>query len=380
MISKTGIHVDENSSFTNPLVYEENGQVNHVVADNLTPETRYYTRGYVISDGTTVYSGNIKSFVTESPDYFTFSNPNNSSITVTLTKNGGANPISGETSLDDGQTWTAFNFSGVTSQTWTIPAGEKLKFRGNNSTFSTTNSKYYNFTCSSDINVSGNIMTLLDKNGLSTILPWYCFYNLFANMTKLDNFGLVMKAKNIGFYSCFGMFYQCSGLTNPPDFSYVETIGTDGLAWAFHGCSNLIDPPDLSNVITIGHEGLYCCFLSSGLVTAPDLNNVTSIGYSGMASAFNGCSALVEGPDLSNVTSVGNEALSSCFSACSSIYEVTAPNISDLTVDNILNNWLYNAGTSVPSGVTKVVNIPTGTTITPDSTSGIPIGWDKIEY
>lgn len=461
MISKTGIHVDTASNFTNPLVYEENGQVNHVVADNLTPSTRYYTRGYVISDGTTVYSGNIKSFVTESIDYLTFSNPNNTSINLTLTKNGSPAAISGETSIDGGQTWTAFGFSGVTSQTWSIPAGEKIKFRGTNSTISSSYYDYYQFSSASIIEVSGKISTLLYYATSPSIFQSNCFNRLFENMTGLDNAGLIIDFSYINqeffgstfkgctslttspdfssvteiysggldhcfdgctslttppdlsnvtffdnnamsscFYNCtslatppdfgsmsnFGTgafdscFYNCTSLTTPPDFSNFTSISDFGLSNCFHGCTSLTTLPDFSNITSIGDYGLQQAFYNVPFTTSPDFSNVTSIGDYGLYFCFFDCASLETGPDFSNITSSGEYGLSHCFDGCSAIYEVTAPNISDLTADNILDNWLYAAGYNVPVGTTKVVNIPTGANIIADSESGIPIGWDKNEY
>jgi len=246
MITKTGIHVDESSSFTNPLVYEENGQVNSIVADSLTPDTRYYTRGYVISDGTTVYSQNTKSFKTAPPEYLTFSNPDTTNdITLTLIKSGSPTGVKLETSLDDGRNWTNVDMTGVNSQSFLIPAGKKLNFRGNNSAFSTGANNYYQFQCQSDILASGNIMTLIDKTGLSLEIPnAYCFYSLFKGMSKLENAGLILPATTLRDYCYAHILDGCSSMTTPPELPAVE-LAVGCYQYAFNACTLLEYSPEL---------------------------------------------------------------------------------------------------------------------------------------
>ena len=103
------------------------------------------------------------------------------------------------------------------------------------------------------------------------------------------------------------------------------------------------------------------------LISAQNLNfgNVTSIGQQGLSYCFCGCSSLTTAPDLSNVTIIGQSGLNSCFYGCSNLTTVTAPNISDLTANDVLVNWLKNAGGSATG--TKTVNVPTGATIETNS-------------
>ena len=63
-ITKTGVEIDTDPMFSNPTAYEENGAVNSVAVDTLTAETTYYVRGYVIWNGTTIYSSNSLNFTT----------------------------------------------------------------------------------------------------------------------------------------------------------------------------------------------------------------------------------------------------------------------------------------------------------------------------
>ena len=63
-ITKTGVEIDTDPSFSNPTAYEENGAVNSVNVDTLTAETTYYVRGYVIWNNTKIYSSNTLNFTT----------------------------------------------------------------------------------------------------------------------------------------------------------------------------------------------------------------------------------------------------------------------------------------------------------------------------
>ena len=63
-ITKTGVEIDIDATFSNPTAYEENGAVNTISVDTLTEETTYYVRGYVIWNGQTIYSANTLNFTT----------------------------------------------------------------------------------------------------------------------------------------------------------------------------------------------------------------------------------------------------------------------------------------------------------------------------
>lgn len=65
-VSKTGVEIDIDATFSNPTSYEENGAVNSVAVDSLTAETTYYVRAYVIWSGQTIYSTNTLNFTTGS--------------------------------------------------------------------------------------------------------------------------------------------------------------------------------------------------------------------------------------------------------------------------------------------------------------------------
>lgn len=140
------------------------------------------------------------------------------------------------------------------------------------------------------------------------------------------------------------------------------------------------DPAVFPTITSIGSCGLASLFNGMTTLTkAPNFSSITTISSFSLMSCFSGCTSLIVGPDFSNITSItGAQAVSFCFGSCSKISDVTAPNISDLTQNNILYNWLEYAGSQAAG--TKVVRVPTGSTIDTNSNSGIPTGWTRVDY
>ena len=363
MITKTGIHVDESSSFTNPQIYEENGEVNHVVADNLTPSTRYYTRAYVVSDGTTIYSGNIKSFETlaPAPDYFTIKNEYAGQNNITLTKNGYPNDIVLEYTVDNGNNWISYN-SSIGNLTVTLNQGQSVKFRGTNSAFSESETKYFSFDGSQMYSVSGNVMYLVDSTGNTSTMPSYMMCKLFYESSHLKNasnlnFGnvtyLSLYALDAAFEDCYNMeaapdfssittigphslsrAFALTFFTNSPDFSNVTTVSSGGFSYAFYSNQSLVVGPDFSSLTSLEDPyqtgaHFYGAFYDTGLTSGPDFSGLTSIPVSAFYQCFKNCSSLLTPPDFSNVTRVNNDGLEEAFMNCSSL--TSAPDFSSVT-------------------------------------------------
>lgn len=66
IVTKTGIELDTDPSFSNPIRFEIDGAANSVDVSGLEMDTQYYVRGYVIWNGQTIYSANSLNFTTES--------------------------------------------------------------------------------------------------------------------------------------------------------------------------------------------------------------------------------------------------------------------------------------------------------------------------
>ena len=64
IVTKTGIELDTNPGFSNPIRFEIDGCANSVDVSGLEMDTQYYVRGYIVKDGSTIYSNNVLEFRT----------------------------------------------------------------------------------------------------------------------------------------------------------------------------------------------------------------------------------------------------------------------------------------------------------------------------
>lgn len=253
----------------------------------------------------------------------------------------------------DGVNWTSYDLT--TKPSVNVNPNSNIYLRGTNFKNNMTSDSVINFN--KDYTVGGNFMSLSN-------------YLTMSSVTTIDSNNNIRYA-----------FQNQTHLVSAGDLNLgnVSSIGYQGFDNVFLSCTSLTTGPDLSNVTTIGGSGLTSTFrYCASLTTSPDLSNVTSIGSQGLLNVFGSCTSLTTGPDLSNVTSIGSQGLSYAFGNCYKLSTATAPNISDLTQNSVLEFWLYRAGTSAAG--TKTVSVPTGATITTDSDSGIPSGWTRVDY
>lgn len=236
-ITKTGIWVDTSNSFTNPLIYEENGQVSSIVADNLTSNTFYYVKGYIISDGVTIYSDNTRTFSTSEPDYLTFYNNDVSDVLLMLKKNGTPHDVVLEYSTD-GINWVTWR-SAIGDLSVRLAQGDKVLFRGDNNSFCEADQGYYNFSADGLVNCSGNVMTLVDSTGTSLQIPCVgCFYGLFMNMLTMENTGIKVPATTLTRECYHSMFDGCMMMTESPELP-ATTVTQRCYEAMFAGCESM---------------------------------------------------------------------------------------------------------------------------------------------
>lgn len=169
-----------------------------------------HTLQIVARAGNYIDSDKSDSIEFEAPlDYLCFT-AEEAGSTVAMAVNG--TPTKGqafETSTD-GTNWSVFT-PGTTIITL-ANVGDKVYFRGDNTTVSESTSIYYRFVMSGKIAASGNIMSLLDKTCQSTTISNnYCYYNMFRDCTSLTTAPeLPATTLNDGCYQ--SMFYGCTGL------------------------------------------------------------------------------------------------------------------------------------------------------------------------
>ena len=142
----------------------------------------------------------------------------------------------------DGTNWSVFT-PGTTTITL-ANAGDKVYFRGDNTTVSESDSTYYKFVMSGKIAASGNIMSLLDTTCQSTTISNnYCYYYMFAGCTSLTT-APALPATTLASYCYKRMFSDCTSLTTAPALP-ATTLTTYCYQYMFYGCTSLTTAPAL---------------------------------------------------------------------------------------------------------------------------------------
>ena len=188
----------------------------------------------------------------------------------------------------DGTNWSVFT-PGTTTITL-ANIGDKVYFRGDNTTVSESNSIYYKFVMSGKIAASGNIMSLLDKTCKSrTISNKFCYYRMFRDCTSLTT-APSLPATTLEAYCYQYMFYNCTSLTIVPSLP-ATTLATYCYYSMFSNCTSLTTAPALP-ATTLADDCYENMFNGcTSLTTAPALP-ATTLAYYCYAYMFNNCTSL----------------------------------------------------------------------------------------
>lgn len=328
-----------------------------------------------------------------------------------------------EYSVDGGKTWVALNKNN-TSTCYLYP-GDIVLFRGDNKSYyisqNTTGYKiyHYNFASSSEVNISGNIMSLIsstdfwnekslepmafmyffmglkvrDASALllpATKLADECYHYMFANCTKLEQ-PPTLPATEMAENCYSGMFYGCSNLSVAPELPAMS-LAEACYSGMFERCSSLKQTPYLpakqlakycyrgmfnkcSNLETI--QSLPAEILAdycyahmfencSSLINTPTVLPATILARSCYKSMFDGCTKLSIAPELP-ATELQIECYVGMFYRCSNLRYIKALFLTDPHDIYALDQWVYfvsDNGVFVKNKNAKWTGyIPTGWTI-----------------
>ena len=220
----------------------------------------------------------------------------------------------------DGETWSAF-IPGVTDITLSN-VGDKVYFRGDNTTVNESTSTYYAFVMTGKISASGNVMSLLDKTCQSkVILNDSCYYNMFHGCTSLTT-APELPATSLA-SSCYNsMFRGCTSLTTAPELP-ATAAPSSCYNSMFHDCKSLTTAPALpaTALTTSCYNSMFRGCTS--LTTAPALP-ATSLASNCYKSMFYGCASLTTASALP-ATRLANSCYEEMFRGCTSL--TTAPEL-----------------------------------------------------
>ncbi len=210
-----------------------------------------------------------------------------------------------------------------------LTKGQSVYIRGYNpqgfSTDTRINWTWFVTDDSSDFSVSGNIMSLINKEESESYVPSHCcFYRLFQNTTITDASELLLPVENLeSANSCYqGMFSYCSSLKTAPALP-ATNLADSCYARMFESCTSLVTAPELpaETLAKACYEHMFESCTS--LVTAPELPAET-LAESCYEYMFKECESLVSAPALSAMT-LADDCYFEMFYSCTSLE--TAPEL-----------------------------------------------------
>ena len=243
----------------------------------------------------------------------------------------------------DGSAWTDFVIGTTKGCGVTLAnVGDKVYLRNKKeakdvTTFSESNKKYYCFTFSDSVSVSGNVMSLVDKNVETTTIPCdYCFCRLFdsTNLTSVADLKLPATMLTTGCYQ--QMYQKCRTLKTAPALP-ADTLAEKCYYSMFNGCSALETAPALP-ATTLATNCYFGMFSGTALETAPALpaETLAESCYNGM---YQNCKALKTAPALP-ATTLAASCYSTMFYGCSALE--TAPALPATTLAKQCYSGMFN--------------------------------------
>lgn len=262
------------------------------------------------------------------------------------------------------------------------------------------NNTYYHShfdTRAKSINVSGNIMSLIDGDNfanLKEIVEPNAFTWFFNNFPIVSAENLVLPATTLSDSCYHSMFASCKVLQKAPKNLPATILSPHCYQDMFTGCSALTEAPTISATTMAEESCQYMFNHCSSLKSAPNLSATTLAKYCyyGM---FGYCTSLTQAPELP-ATALADYCYRQMFRYCTSL--TTAPELPATKLDAYNGGEYYNEmffncsslnyikclATNVKtwniSGWVSGVS-PTGTFVCPDpsiwttGTDGIPSGW-----
>ena len=163
---------------------------------------------------------------------------------VNLNKYGSVDLFDFEIS-SDGSTWRDLTWqSSGQSEDITLNNGDVVYIRNKSTTdvtLATSPNDRYGLSIGGWANLSGDITTLINKNGTDTLCD-YCFYNLFYYSDIITP--PEMNVTTVWAHACEGMFSQCSKLTTTPALP-ATNLGDGCYQNMFFNCQSLTTISDL---------------------------------------------------------------------------------------------------------------------------------------
>ena len=243
----------------------------------------------------------------------------------------------------NGGKWTSITSNtGASAPTITVNTGDKIQFRGSNTSYGTSASSYSTFGGSTaSFEVEGNIMSLINSANfatLTTLESKYTFNGLFNGCTGLTSAeNLVLPATTLAEGCYYNMFTNCAKLTKAPKELPSDTLTTNCYAQMFWNCTSLTKVPKLSatKLATYCYSSMFANCKS--LITAPELP-ATTLATNCYYNMFKNCTSLTTAPTLP-ATNLANSCYRDMFYNCTSL--TTASELPATTLEYQCYNSMF---------------------------------------
>ena len=227
-------------------------------------------------------------------------------------------------SLDDGVTWHPL---GDQEKVTLENVGDKVYVKGfNPDGFShtiglsiggvTDHLNYTRFAMSGRIAASGSVMSLIDGEGETDVIPCdYCFTSLFIGCNALTK-APELPAMTLTTHCYSSMFRSCLNLSKVPVLPATQLV-QQCYACLFMDCHSLTDAPELP-VMNLADRCYQGMFKNCKIMTEAPALPATKLERLCYMSMFEGCTSLIQAPDL-----LAEELVEQCyyqmFKDCSSL-------------------------------------------------------------
>ena len=189
------------------------------------------------------------------------------------------------------------------SESISVAAGDKVRFKGTNGTVKGTSSAGA-FAFSNNVNMEGNIMSLLYGDGFAgqtTLETRNTFEYLFYQQPKIYWAKcLVLPAETLSNYCYRCMFYGCSSLRAAPALP-ATTLAQSCYSYMFLNCRSLITAPELPATTLANNCYSNMFYYCTNLRAAPELP-ATTLAQSCYYDMFYYCTNLRAAPELPATT------------------------------------------------------------------------------
>lgn len=174
----------------------------------------------------------------------------------------------------DRRNWTKWDGSRITLAN----AGDKVYVYGNNPSGISTQTNWRRFRMTGLIAASGDVTTLITQNGGVTVLPDYCFTQLFQECSSLTSVPSLDSVTRVNQWALSAMFYECTSITEAPDLRNVTYVGSYGCASMYYGCTALrtIYAPSIDTWTKTNFTGWVTGIGGSGVMWKPAALSIPS--------------------------------------------------------------------------------------------------------